>query len=73
MQPFGALVRMVTIVKRCDLRSLSPREERVGREPERGVVKSQAPPLPAPLLHFAEEREPVFSALDAIHAATIPP
>ena len=36
--------------------SLSPREERVGREPERGVTKN-APPLPSPLLHPMEERE----------------
>jgi hypothetical protein len=40
----------------CRASTLSPREERVGREPERGVLKN-APPLPGPLLHFVEERE----------------
>src|ERR1035437_6266697 len=35
--------------------SLSPREERTGREPERG--ETDAPPLPNPLLRSAEERE----------------
>ena len=40
--------------------SLSPREERVGREPERGVRwQNYAPPLPGPLLRFAEEREKI--------------
>ena len=37
--------------------SLSPREERVGRELERGEVLTNPPPLPGPLLHAAEERE----------------
>ena len=37
--------------------SLSLREERVGREPERGEIQPIAPPLPGPLLHCAEERE----------------
>ena len=37
--------------------SLSPREERVGREPERGAILSNVPPLPAPLLHCVDERE----------------
>jgi hypothetical protein len=37
--------------------SLSPREERAGREPERGAIQPNAPPLPAPLLHCVEERE----------------
>jgi hypothetical protein len=36
---------------------LSPREERAGREPERGAIPPNAPPLPAPLLRCAEERE----------------
>ena len=38
-------------------RTLSPREERGGGEPERGAAQTKAPPLPGPLLHFAEERE----------------
>src|SRR5260221_6106768 len=41
--------------------TLPPREERVGREPERGAAyfdSRNAPPLPNPLLRFAEEREP---------------
>jgi len=33
--------------------SLSPRENRAGREPERGAFQPDEPPL----LHFAEERE----------------
>jgi hypothetical protein len=38
--------------------SLSTREERAGREMERGVSNQfAAPPLPDPLLRFAEERE----------------
>jgi hypothetical protein len=38
--------------------SLSPREERAGREPERGVRwQNYAPPLLGPLLRGAEERE----------------
>jgi hypothetical protein len=37
--------------------SLSPREERVGRETERGADQVNAPPLPGPLLHPMEERE----------------
>jgi hypothetical protein len=37
--------------------SFSPREERVGREPERGAIRQNAPPLPGPLLHVTEERE----------------
>src|SRR2546430_15222279 len=36
--------------------SLSPREERAGREQERGA-STGAPPLPGPLLHPMEERE----------------
>ena len=49
-------------MKRLDL-TLSPHEERVGREPERGAARGSiavffdAPPLPGPLLRFAEERE----------------
>ncbi len=37
--------------------TLSPREERTGREPERGEIETNVPPLPNPLLHSAEERE----------------
>jgi len=37
--------------------SLSPREERAGREPERGAIRAKAPPLPGPLLPRREERE----------------
>jgi len=37
--------------------SLSPREERAGREPERGAFPIKAPPLPGPLLPEREERE----------------
>jgi ATP-dependent helicase/nuclease subunit B len=44
--------------------SLSPREERTGREPERGVAdisSLHAPPLPNPLLRLrSEEREQTF-------------
>jgi hypothetical protein len=36
---------------------LSPRENRAGREPERGAIQLNVLPLPIPLLHFAEERE----------------
>jgi hypothetical protein len=39
--------------------ALSPRDEGAGREPERGAVRKKAPPLPGPLLHFAEEREEI--------------
>jgi hypothetical protein len=35
----------------------SPREERAGRGWRRGEFPINAPPLPGPLLHFAEERE----------------
>jgi hypothetical protein len=37
--------------------SLSSREERAGREPERGAFLINAPPLPSPLLPQREERE----------------
>jgi len=37
--------------------ALSPRDEGAGREPERGVIRTKAPPLPDPLLHSVEERE----------------
>jgi hypothetical protein len=38
--------------------SLSPREARAGREPKREVRwQNYAPPLPGPLLRYAEERE----------------
>ena len=37
--------------------SLSPREERVGREPERGENTKNGLLSPAPLLFFWEERE----------------
>src|SRR5439155_11697403 len=37
--------------------SLSPREERAGRELERGAPDEQRPPLHGPLLLFGEERE----------------
>src|SRR6266436_285997 len=37
--------------------SLLPREERAGREPERGAIPVIAPPLPGPLLPRREERE----------------
>jgi len=37
--------------------SLSPREERAGREPERGATPIKVPPLPDPLLPQREERE----------------
>jgi tRNA modification GTPase len=36
--------------------SLSPREERAGSEPERGVA-GQMPPLPGPLFPYGEKRE----------------
>jgi hypothetical protein len=41
--------------------SLSPREERAGREPERGVFQIE-PFLPRPFLHFVEERKPEGSS-----------
>jgi hypothetical protein len=41
---------------RCTL-SLSPREERAGREPERGAIQKVIPPLPNPLLPPASGRE----------------
>jgi uncharacterized membrane protein len=37
--------------------SPSPCDEGAGREPERGAASKKGPPLPSPLLHFAEERE----------------
>ena len=37
--------------------SLFPREARVGREPERGAVTTENPPLPDPLLPPASGRE----------------
>ncbi len=37
--------------------SLSPREARAGREPERGATLIKVPPLPGPLLPEREERE----------------
>lgn len=50
--------------------SLSPREERAGREPERGAAVTNAPPLPAPLLRSAEAREKGLAG-DPIHTATL--
>jgi hypothetical protein len=41
---------------RCPF-SLSPREERAGREPERGAIQKVIPPLPVPLLPPASGRE----------------
>src|SRR5437879_5805293 len=43
----------------CQRPTLSPREERVGREPERGDgFQKNVPPLPGPLLRLrSEERE----------------
>jgi hypothetical protein len=37
--------------------ALSPREERAGREPERGAIQKVIPPLPVPLLPPASGRE----------------
>jgi len=44
--------------------SLSTREERAGRDPERGAIKPNAPPLPGPLLHCVEEREKATTNFD---------
>jgi hypothetical protein len=59
-------------VNRLDL-TLSPREERVGREPERGAARGSiavfcdAPPLPNPLLRCVEERESGTSSPTGYH------
>jgi hypothetical protein len=50
------MVRFLPARAKSEFFSLSPHEERVGRESERGV-SNKAPPLPGPLLRFAEERE----------------
>src|SRR6266550_7666130 len=53
---------------RCDL-SLSPREARAGREPERGGSQGRIPPLPNPLLPPASGREGETVGPPVVHRA----